>query len=248
MKLHNSFGNMHTEYSAARRGYPPEVYEYLLNSVGMNRPQTLDVGCGTGISTRELQQHGFQVTGADKDTKMVNAARAQSMKIGYVVAPADVLPFDSASFDLVTAFTAFHWFNDENSLKEIRRVLKNGGGFFAALKGNRKSEESAAFRTGYKAIMRKYGGEKYDKTQEHFHTEIVQSLFQNLKEKSFYVDEKYSTDDALTLARSLSIWNLISEGNKPRFIEELKNLYEEHLIDGFVIRRREIFTLFATKV
>jgi len=238
---------MSAEYSAARRGYPPEVYEYLLKSADTNHPQTLDVGCGTGISTRELQQHGFQVTGADKDTEMINVACEQSTEIEYVVAPADNLPFSSESFDLVTAFTAFHWFNDEKSLAEMRRVLKNGGGFFAALKGNRKSEESAAFRTGYRAIMQKYGGERYDKTQEHFHTEIVQSLFSDMRQKSFYIDEKYTVDDALTLARSLSIWNLIPEENEQKFIAELRDFYRAHLIDGFVVRRREIFILFAVK-
>ena len=154
MKAQNSFGHMSAEYSAARRGYPTEVYEYLLESVGVKSPRTLDIGCGTGISTRELQQNGFQVVGADKETQMIDAARAQSPEIEYVVAPADNLPFESDSFDLITAFTAFHWFNDENSLTEIRRVLKGGGHFFAALKGNRESEESGTFRTGYKAIMK----------------------------------------------------------------------------------------------
>jgi len=248
MKQQNTFGHMHAEYSAARRGYPSEVYEYLLKLIRTDRPRTLDVGCGTGISTRELQQHGFQVAGADKETEMINAAREQSSEIEYVVAPADTLPFDSESFNLVTAFTAFHWFNDEKSLTEIRRVLKTGGGFFVALKGNREDEESVTFRAGYRTIMKRYGGEKHDKTQEHFRTDIVKSLFSDIREKSFYVDEKYTVDNALTLVRSLSVWNLISEENKPKLLEELQSFYNEHLIDGFVVRRREIFTLFGTKI
>lgn len=247
MKEQNRFGHMSSEYSAARRGYPIEVYEYLLKSIDSSNPRVLDVGCGTGISTRELRQNGFQVIGVDKDTGMIDAAQAQSPDIEYVVAPADNLPFASDSFDLVTAFTAFHWFNDESSLTEIRRVLKNGGHFFAALKGNRKSEESGPFRTGYGAIMKKYAGEKYDGTQEHFSTEIVESLFSDIRKESFYVDEKYTVEDALTLARSLSIWNLISEENKPKFIEELQLFYQENLVNGYVVRRREIFTLLATK-
>ena len=247
MSTHGSFGHMRAAYSAARRGYPSEAYDYLLKSVGLESPRTLDVGCGTGISTRELQQHGFDVVGADKDAGMISAAREQSPRIHYVVAPADSLPSDLGPFDLVTAFTAFHWFNDEESLTEIRRVLKDGGHFFAALKGNRRSEETGAFREGYRAILKKYGGEKYDQTYDHFRTDIVESLFTNLREKSFYVDEKYALDDALALARSLSVWNLIPEANKEKFIEELRGFYQKHLIGGFVVRRREIFTLLATK-
>jgi SAM-dependent methyltransferase len=247
MKLENNFGHMHAEYSAARRGYPSEVYEYLSEIVNKANPQTLDIGCGTGISTRELQQYNFEVRGADKDALMVESAKKQSPEIEYIIATADKLSFVSDHFDLVTAFTAFHWFNNEESLKEIKRVLKPGGIFFAALKGNRDTEETKVFRRGYMTILKKYAGENFDSTKDHFRTNIMKGLFTDIREKSFYIDERYTVEESLTLIRSLSLWNLVSEENKPRMLDELKEFYEVNAIDGFVVRSREISTLSGMK-
>ncbi len=96
-------------------------------------PLTLDLGCGTGISTRQLKENGFGVYGADKDLVMLEAAHREDTSISYFHVAADKLPFGSGYFDIVAAFTAFHWFNDEGSLIEIKRVLKQDGIFFAAL-------------------------------------------------------------------------------------------------------------------
>ncbi len=243
----NNFGSVSVDYNAARRGYPGELYSYLHSLVQQVTPNTLDIGCGTGISTRELQQYGFNVVGVDKDPVMLEAARQRGGNISYLVAPADTLPFSAEQFDVGVAFTAFHWFNNLESLMEIRRVLRRGGVFFAALKGNRKTAETKDFMAGYEAILEKYAGKNFDSTKNHFNTGLLAKLFTNITEKSFYLDERYTTDEALTLIRSLSIWNLVSEADKPNMLQELEIFYKGHLVDGFVVRRREIFTIVAYK-
>lgn len=248
MRPENNFGGLRTEYESARRGYPREVYDYLHTLLGKKKPTILDLGCGTGISSRELKENGFDVTGADKDEAMIGVARERSPEIKYVVATADQLPFTDGEFDAVTAFTSFHWFNDEKSLTEISRVLKNGGVFFAALKSNRRNEETEEFRKGYTAILKKYAGNNFDSVKEHFRTDFVERLFENVTKKSFYVDERYSVEDALTLIRSQSLWNLVSDEDKPKFLSEMKNFYEKHLVDGSVVRNREIFVLSGVKI
>lgn len=248
MKPSNNFGILRDEYNTARRGYPIEVYAYLHELVEAENPHTLDLGCGTGISTRELIESGFDMIGADKDAAMLEVAQKHSPNIKFVVATADQLPFSDNEFDIITAFTAFHWFNNQESLTEIRRVLKPGGVFFAALKSNKQSEETRVFRRGYTDILKKYAGENFDSTKEHFKTETFKNIFSYVKEKSFYVDERYTVEDALLLIRSLSLWNLVPEEDKPKFIAEMKEFYEQNLIDGFVVRAREISILAGIKV
>ncbi len=247
MEQANNFGQMSEEYEAARRGYPHGVYKYLHSLVPEEGPTVLDVGCGTGISTRELIENCFNVTGADKDAHMIRMAQNLSPKIKYIVAPAHKLPFDNSSFDIVAAFTAFHWFNNEESLREVRRVLKPQGVFFAALKGNHDDETSRPFRKGYMEILKKYAGQQFDSTHKHFNTEILKNLFEDVKEKSFLVDERYTVDDALVLLQSLSLWNLVPEEKKKDFIQEMRMFYESNLVDGFVVRGREIFCLSGIK-
>lgn len=236
---------MSIEYEKARRGYPDKVYEYLKSLIKTDMPTTLDVGCGTGISTRELRRHLFEVIGSDKDDVMICTARKNSPEISYVIAPANKLPFDSKKFDIVTAFTAFHWFNNEESLDEIKRVLKTDGIFFAALKTNRK-DENEDFRKGYISILKKYAGDNFDTTKNHFNKDfLIKSGFSEITERSFPVDEQYSVEEALTLIRSLSLWNLVDENKKPEMLKEMKEFYEGHLINGFVVRSREISTITA---
>ena len=222
----NNFGLMSKEYNSARRGYPDEVFEYLKSLMKKDLPVTLDLGCGTGISTRQLKQYDFDVTGADKDSDMINMAVKQDINIPYIKASADKLPFESNKFDLVTAFTSFHWFNNEESLLEIKRVMKENGIFFVALKTNRQ-DENKDFKEGYSSILQKYAGENFDTTKNHFKKEFLNKVgFSDISEKSFYIDEKYTVEEALILLKSLSLWNLVKEDKKPEMLKEMKEFYE----------------------
>lgn len=247
MSSQNNFGTMSIEYDKARRGYPSEVFEYLKSFVKENNISVLDLGCGTGISTRQLKDNDFEVIGVDKDSKMIEVAIQKSPKITYITAPADKLPFQDNHFDIITAFTAFHWFNDERSLIEIKRVLKNNGIFFTALKTNRKNENEE-FKKGYFSILKKYAGDNFDTTKNHFNKEfIIKTDFSDIREKSFPVDELYTVEESLLLLQSLSLWNLVSDDEKPKMLEEMKKFYESHLVNGFVIRNREISIITAFK-
>jgi ubiquinone/menaquinone biosynthesis C-methylase UbiE len=238
----NNFGNLSTDYDQARRGYTNEVFEYVKSLIKKPSPKTLDIGCGTGISTRELKENGFEVIGADKDSAMVEVAKKRSPEISYLVAMANELPFESEQFDIVTAFTAFHWFNNEESLTEIKRVLRNGGVFFAALKISDENDN------GYWPIYEKYAGDNFDSTDNHFKKEfLIKSGFSDIEEKVFYVDEKYTVDGLLTLTKSLSFWNLVSENKKPEMLKELKDFYEKRLVDGLFTMHRKISTVATFK-
>lgn len=247
MQPENNFGILSSEYKAGRRGYPSDVYNYIKSLTNKKSALTLDLGCGTGISTRELKEHGFVVTGADKDYVMLSVAREENDDISYVEASAESLPFPDAHFDIVTAFTAFHWFNAPEPLMEIKRIIKMGGLFLAALKGNQETSESKEFNRGYQAILKKYAGANFDSTYKHFDKKHAEGLFENITEKSFMVDEKYTIEDALTLLRSLSLWNLVPEEKKHNLLDEMRNFYTARLVDGFVVRKREIFTVAAWK-
>ena len=244
MSEQNNFGLMSIEYDLVRRGYPEQVFEYLKSLKTKDKLIILDVGCGTGISTRELKYHSFDVIGSDKDEAMIKVAISKNSEIQYVVATADKLPFDSEKFDIVTAFTAFHWFNNEDSLNEIKRVLKNDGIFFAALKISKEDD----FTREYFSILKKYAGDNFDTTKDHFKKEFLNKAgFSGLTEKFFYVDEKYTVEEALILLQSLSLWNLVEENKKLEMLEEIKEFYENNLVDGLVLMNREISTVVAHK-
>jgi ubiquinone/menaquinone biosynthesis C-methylase UbiE len=247
MQPENNFGILSAEYRVSRRGYPSGVYRYIQSLIKQEYPLTLDLGCGTGISTRELKEYRFDVAGADKDVVMLAVAREADDAISYMEASAESIPFPDAYFDVVTSFTAFHWFNAIGPLREIKRVVKPGGLFFAALKGNQETDEAKEFNRGYQAILKKYAGQNFDSTYKHFDNKHLEELFEDVTLKSFPMDERYTTEDALTLLRSLSLWNLVREEDKADLLDEMRDFYSARLIDGFVVRKREIFTVAAWK-
>jgi SAM-dependent methyltransferase len=91
----------------------------------------LDVGCGTGGTTRFLQRFG-RVTGVDLSPLAVQHARAKAPQATIVEGDANDLGqrFARASFDLVTLFNVLYhrWVrNDADMLRQIHALLRPGG-------------------------------------------------------------------------------------------------------------------------
>jgi 2-polyprenyl-3-methyl-5-hydroxy-6-metoxy-1,4-benzoquinol methylase len=99
-------------------------YRWASRIVGGN---VLDVACGTGYGTRLLARHA-SVTGVDRDSQSIATA---SSRVGGTFLTADVppLPFPSEVFDFVVSFeTLEHIPDDIAFMREVRRVLRPGGG------------------------------------------------------------------------------------------------------------------------
>lgn len=85
----------------------------------------LDIGCGTGLLMRELQQFG-EVRGVDVSERAV--AYCKERGLNPVVGSADQLPFPDASFDVVVMLDVLEHLSDDGAgAREVVRVLKGGG-------------------------------------------------------------------------------------------------------------------------
>jgi SAM-dependent methyltransferase len=90
------------------------------------KARILDVGCGTGANLLMLSKYG-EAEGVDISDDALAFCRErglQKVKSGS----AEQLPYEDASFDLVTALDVVEHLDDDLAgLKEMRRVLKPGG-------------------------------------------------------------------------------------------------------------------------
>lgn len=105
--------------------------------VEMVQPQpdwlTLDVATGAGHTALAFAPYVARVVATDLTEAMLAKTAELAAQLGLTnleTQPADAesLPFDAASFDLVTCRLAFHHFsNPRQALAEFARVLKPGG-------------------------------------------------------------------------------------------------------------------------
>ncbi len=100
----------------------------------LSEKRVLDVGCGTGWTLRQLTKYGARaknLCGIDLLPNAIEEAERISRDIDFRCGNAEVLPFGSESFDIVTQFTMFTSILDDemkrNTAEEMVRVLRPRG-------------------------------------------------------------------------------------------------------------------------
>jgi ubiquinone/menaquinone biosynthesis C-methylase UbiE len=98
--------------------------------------KVLDAGTGPGTLVRELARSfpGHQVYGIDLSEDMIGLARAHARReqleerVHFASGDVAHLPYPNQSFDVVVStISMHHWFELEQPLRELYRVLRPGG-------------------------------------------------------------------------------------------------------------------------
>jgi len=89
--------------------------------------KVLDIGCSTGIITKDLLSKGFNIFGIDIEDKALEYC--VDLGLGSRIIKADIynLPVSPGSFDCVTAFDVIEHLDEVRTLQTIKRVLKPKG-------------------------------------------------------------------------------------------------------------------------
>lgn len=128
------FGEQAAAYLSSHvhaRGVDLEKLQVLL--AGKAHAQVLDLGCGAGHVSFTVAPEVAQVTAYDLSAQMlaVVAQSATERKLSNIVTcqgQAERLPFADGAFDYVLSrYSAHHWQDAGQGVREIGRVLKPGG-------------------------------------------------------------------------------------------------------------------------
>ncbi|MBO9518246.1 MAG: methyltransferase domain-containing protein [Porphyrobacter sp.] len=131
--VEDQFGIQAAAYVASSVHAAGEDLDALEAVAERERPdRAADLGSGGGHVAYRLAGHARSVTAIDLSSAMMSAVRDAARQRGLsnietCVAPAEALPFEDATFDLLGCrFSAHHWRDFDAGLREARRVLKPG--------------------------------------------------------------------------------------------------------------------------
>jgi SAM-dependent methyltransferase len=139
---------------------PNAVYrrEFFDSVMAEGPASILDVGCGDGAFLKAASARGCRVHGVDTDEARIT--KLQSEDLSAKLARAEELPFENASFDVVTfSYTTHHLAELPRALAEAVRVARRAvlildGWYDTAVPSQRVAE---AFDLWSKAIDRRLG-------------------------------------------------------------------------------------------
>lgn len=85
----------------------------------------LDIGCGTGSYTHELQKRGYNFIGIDPSERMLAEAKNRNSKIEWKLGTAENTGLAPNNVDgIIGSLTIHHWTSLEKAFQELYSVLK----------------------------------------------------------------------------------------------------------------------------
>jgi malonyl-CoA O-methyltransferase len=231
-----------------------ERFVRLLAETGVPYGRFLDVGAGTGMLLRKIEElyPGMPLIGADLAFGMCQTA-AGSMKQSatgcFMVADAEHLPLRDACCATVASTSTFQWLPTlDPAFSECRRVLADDGLFIFALFGRRTLFE---LRDSWRWALTRAGREHDDRTHRFLAVdEVKQSLvgagFTDCRVFSEMETEHYGdVPELLRALRKIGAGNASPQGGRSLaerrvMLEMMERYREEFGCDGMIPATYEV--------
>lgn len=147
------------------------VFDQLQKGRISSNDRVLDAGCGSGRNSYYLMTQDVDVYGVDANPAAVAGLRELAIELGrpsdpdhFRVEPLEALTFESSMFDVVICSAVLHFArHDEHfeaMVRELWRVLRPGGMFFARLASSIGMESQVRRITGRRFALPD-GSERY---------------------------------------------------------------------------------------
>ena len=119
-------------YDAVRPAPPEALIGILCQYAQAAKPRlVVDLGCGTGLSTRLWAGRAHRIIGIEPSPDMRREAKRQTTarNISYRAGFSHQTGLRDGCADIVTCSQSFHWMEPASTLAEAARLLRHGGVF-----------------------------------------------------------------------------------------------------------------------
>lgn len=116
-------------YDAYRPSPPDELLGVLSALARTTCPTVVDLGSGTGLSSRAWAERAAHVVGIEPSAPMRRYAQRHTStdKVSYIAATSEATSLRAGVADLVTASSAIHWMDPFPTFSEAARILRSDG-------------------------------------------------------------------------------------------------------------------------
>lgn len=128
----SGFADVYDKY----RPQPPAALASILTSLAQapHPDLVVDLGSGTGLSTRYWADRATNVVGVEPtaDMRRQAAANTTAANVSYVEGFSHQTGLPDRCADIVTCSQSLHWMEPQTTFEECRRILRPGGVFAAS--------------------------------------------------------------------------------------------------------------------
>jgi ubiquinone/menaquinone biosynthesis C-methylase UbiE len=205
--------NYISTYHQFRPEPPKEIILQALNYLDKSENVTvLDLGCGSGLSTKVWEDNAEKIMAFDPSKEMIDFAseRNKSSKIEFKVGYSHDISLPSESVDIISCSQSFHWMEPLGTLKEVKRLLKSGG-VFLVYDVIWPPCVNYAYELAYNKLFSTIDrltedldekiAIRWDK-KKHYENIVKSNFFKFVKEAYFHKSETISKDKLLGIAMS----------------------------------------------
>lgn len=234
------------DYIKYRPAYPNEILNVLANECGLTKEKIIaDVGSGTGLLTKLFLDNGNVVYGVEPNQTMREAGEFYLKGYSHfhsVAGSAEATGLTNQSIDMITAGTAFHWFDPEKTKQEFKRILRSPG--WVVLIWNVRDVAQSNLVRDYENLILQFSKDYKETNAEKFDKTIADTFFSPyVMQKAIFKNSQQFDWEGLKGRLLSSSYSLRPEDTRyDEMLRELKHIFHRYQKDG------RVDFLYATKM
>ncbi len=231
MNTKQRFSDRVENYIKYRPGYPDEVIAALQLEIGlMPNDIVADIGSGTGISAKLFLENGNTVYAVEPNEPMRKAAEGLLSEYEHfhsIHGSSEETNLEANSIDLIVCAQAFHWFNQEKTKIEFKRIA-NKGAHLALIWNDRK--ETEPFQIDYEKLIQEFAIDYNEISHRNISQEMIAAFYAPNTFKKFvlYYEQQFNLEGLIGRIISSSYMPNSDHPNFPQLKNAIVSLFDKY--------------------